>query len=333
MVSIWGSRKSRFHIDNGSWLSASYSQHSHAAAASVVWAAYELLETCWGDGGAARVFFSVSRSVSTLAPFSCMRLLCICRAQEKNSRAAADQVHVRECFFLRAKQGDVIASHMQNTIGQPFYFLCARKNCARAWEMHLHARPRKNSLFCISPWESNWNNYFLRADERTLGKNLNPSGKKISAMGDFFRAMHNNRRSFATMCFGNWTFHCLTRGYHVYIPVFFANPPPINTSQKNLWSRCRARYNGIIASAHTHAERAKTMSSEQKTHPNCVFSYPRVIKFTAFFCPSGDQTYRMRVGHGCWRLNVAYIYEGEKSFSWRTCKKLKHAVTLFWINY
>jgi hypothetical protein len=59
------------------------------------------------------------------------------RAQEKKLTGPADQVHVRECFFLlympRPPRGDVIASipYAKYQADQPFYFLCARKNSAR----------------------------------------------------------------------------------------------------------------------------------------------------------------------------------------------------------
>lgn len=81
----------------------------------------------------ARAFFA--RRDSTLAPFSCMRLLCICRRKKKKlTGRRADQVHVRECFFPRERGRHRISiSPICKIPGrdQPFYFLCTRKNSAR----------------------------------------------------------------------------------------------------------------------------------------------------------------------------------------------------------
>lgn len=107
--------------------------------------------------------------------------------KEKKTHGPQSRPGACAWVFFSPREGTsshIHLSHMQNTRPRPtlLFFVRKKKLC----EMHLHARPRKNSLFCISPWESNWNNYFLRSDESTLGKNLNPGGKK--SLGDFFRA-------------------------------------------------------------------------------------------------------------------------------------------------
>lgn len=221
--------------ERASWLGSLSRLNTHTCRGlgrvSRIWAIRDVLRRRWR----AR-FLLACASLSPFPPLP-LFLACACfayaaaRTRKKTHRARRPGACAWVFFSPYKERGRHRIHPICKIPGRPtlLFFVRKKKLC----EMHLHARPRKNSLFCISPWESNWNNYFLRADERagTLGKNLNPSGKKISAMGDFFSAC-NNRRSLATMRFGNWTFHCLTRGYHVY-QFFFPNPPPI-TREKNV---------------------------------------------------------------------------------------------------
>jgi hypothetical protein len=104
-------------------------------------------------------------------------------------------------FFSVGPRGDVIASipyaKYQSQRPTLLFFVRKKKLC----EMHLHARREKTLSFAYHRGKAIEIIIFLY----TLGKNLNPSGKKISAMGDFFSACVQCAITvaLATMRFGN----------------------------------------------------------------------------------------------------------------------------------
>lgn len=208
----------------------------------------------------ARAFFA--RRDSTLAPFSCMRLLCICRRKKKKlTGRRADQVHVRECFFPRERGRHRISISLPYAKYQaetnPFIF-CAQEKTLR--DAFACAPEKKLSLFAYHRGKAIEIIIFY-ALTRARSEKISTRAEKNLWVTFSERAIHGiTVATGLQQCVSEIEFFIVKR---VRVPVFSKSA---DDYEKKIGSRCQMAYNGIIASAHTcqarkdNEQRAKNIS-------------------------------------------------------------------------